>query len=137
MEGEHLLDSKGSVQVVVINNADNLTLRGESGHSNTDVIIRCSSNTRGLEFNNGNIINIYDVSITGCGQRYIDIATLYIHHIMLYNNRYYPEGILYIHCVTDSTITITDSTFTNNTVGRHGGLYIYGRDNNTYYNYYK
>ena len=36
MEGEHLLDSKGSVEVV-INNVDNLTLRGESGHSNTDI----------------------------------------------------------------------------------------------------
>ena len=37
MEGEHLLDSKGLVQVV-ISNVDNLTLRGERGHSSTDVI---------------------------------------------------------------------------------------------------
>ena len=127
--GEHLLDSKGLVQVV-INNADNLTLRGEKGHSNTDIIIRCSSNTRGLIFNNSMIINIYDVSITGCGQDGIppllltNITSLYIHHIMLYNNMYngtHFGGILYVHCVTNTNIT-----FTNNTVGNGGGLYISG-----------
>ena len=53
MEGEHLLDSKGSVQVV-INNVDNLTLRGERGHSNTGIINGCSTNTHGLVFNNSN-----------------------------------------------------------------------------------
>ena len=135
MEGEHLLDSKGLVQVV-INNVDNLTLRGERGHSNTDIIIRCSSNTRGLIFNNSMIITIYDVSITGCGQDGIppllltNITSLYIHHIMLYNNMYNGirtpfGGILYIHCVTN--IAITDSTFTNNNiVGNGDGLYISG-----------
>ena len=143
MEGEHLLDSKGSVQVV-ISNTDNLTLRGESGHSNDDIIIRCSSNTHGLAFKNGNIINIYDVSITGCGQKslyFFNIASLYIHHITLHNNVYYdyiyPEGILYIFCnsVTDTNITITDSTFTNNTIGGDGGgLYIYIHDRNGIHN---
>ena len=133
MEGEHLLDSKGSVQVV-INNVDNLTLRGKRSHSNTDIIIRCSSNTSGLVFKNSIIINIYDVSMTGCGQDGIppllltNITSLYIHHIMLYDNMYdgtHFGGILYIHCATN-TITITDSTFTNNTVGVGGGLYISG-----------
>ena len=137
MEGEHLLDSQGSVQVV-INNADNLTLRGESGHSNTDIIIRCSSNTRGLVFNNGSIINIYDVTITGCAQQdvmplsFINIASLYIHHITLYNNNIYNGsnnvigGTLHIYSAKDTYITITNGTFTNNTIGGHGaGLAIY------------
>ena len=136
MEGEHILDSKGLVRVV-INNTDNLTLRGESGHSNTDVIIRCGSNTRGLVFNNGSIINIYDITITGCGQQdtiplsFTNIASLYIHHITLYNNiyngsNYIGGGALYIHCVRDTYITITNSAFTNNTVGGDGGgLCIY------------
>ena len=128
MEGEHLLDSKGLVQVV-INNAGNLTLRGERGHSNTDITIRCSSNTRGLIFKNSMIINIYDVSITGCGQDGIppllltNIASLYIHHIMLYNNMYngtHFGGILYIRYFTNTTI-ITDSTITNNTISTSGG----------------
>ena len=86
MEGEHLLDSKGLVQVV-INNVDNLTLRGEMGHSNTDIIIRCGSNTHGLEFNNGSIIKTYGITITGCGQldimplSIINITSLYIQNI--------------------------------------------------------
>ena len=142
MEGEHILDSKGLVRVV-INNTDNLTLRGESGHSNTDVIIRCGSNTRGLVFNNGSIINIYDITITGCGQQdtiplsFTNIASLYIHHITLYNNiyngsNYIEGGALYIHCVRDTYITITNSAFTNNTVGYDGGgLYIF-TDNGTH-----
>ena len=136
MEGEHILDSKGLVRVV-INNTDNLTLRGESGHSNTDVIIRCGSNTHGLVFNNGSIINIYDITITGCGQRdikplsFIDIASLYIHHVTLYNNiyngsNYIGGGALYIHCDRHTYITITNTAFTNNTVGyKGGGLLIY------------
>ena len=130
MEGEHLLDSKGLVQVI-INNVDNFTLRGESGHSNTDVIIRCGSNTHGLEFNDGSIINIYGITITGCGQdivplTFTNIASLYIHHILLYNNIIYNNssipGALYIYSVSDTThITIANSKITNNTVG----LYIY------------
>ena len=134
MEGEHLLDSKGLVQVV-INNVDNLTLRGERGHSNTDTIIKCSSNTSGLIFNNGNIITIYDITITGCGQQYIppllliNIASIYIHHITLNSNTYYYSmydygGALYIHCGIDTHITITDSTISNNTVAFGGGLLI-------------
>ena len=131
MEGEHILDSKGLVRVV-INNTDNLTLRGESGHSNTDIIIRCGSNTHGLVFNNGSIINIYDITITGCGQQdtiplsVTNIASLYIHHITFCNNiyngsNYFGGGTLYIHCVRDTYITITNSAFTNNTVGGDGG----------------
>ena len=132
MEGEHLLDSKGLVQVV-INNVDNLTLRGESGHSNTDIIIRCGSNTYGLEFNNGNI-NIYDIAITGCGQQdimplsFTSISLLYIHHIKIYNNILNSTsnsvaGALYIHSVSD--ITIINSTFINNKAdGNGGGLSI-------------
>ena len=138
MEGEHLLDSKGLVQVV-INNVDNLTLRGESGHSNTDIIIRCGSNTHGLEFNNGSIINIYGITITGCGQQdiipltFTNITSLYIHHIRLYNSIIYSSsfdtiaGALYIYStsVSDTThITITNSEFTNNVVAWFG-LYIY------------
>ena len=141
MEGEHLLDSKGLVQVI-INNVDNLTLRGERGHSNIDIIVRCSSNTRGLVFNNSNIIHIYGITITGCGQQDIppllltNITSLYIHHIMLYGNVYGTSnndhgGILYIHCVTDTHIMIAGSTFTSNKVGSGGGLYIVS-DNDTH-----
>ena len=134
MEGEHLLDGKGLVQVV-INSVDNLTLRGERGHSDTDAIIKCSSNTRGIVFNNSNIITIYGITITGCGQQevssllFMNIASLYIHHITLYNNTYNTSdmgGTLYIYCDTDTHITITNSVFTNNTVGGDGsGLFIY------------
>ena len=126
MEGEHLLDGKGLVQVV-INSVDNLTLRGERGHSDTDTIIKCSSNTRGIVFNNSNIVTIYGITITGCGQQevspllFINIASLYIHHITLYNNTITSGGALYIHCGTDTHITITNSVFTNNTVGFWGG----------------
>ena len=139
MEGEHLLHSKGLVQVV-INHVDNITLRGETGNFNTDAIIRCSSNTRGLVFNSGNIISIYNVTITECGQQDIppllltNIATIYIHHFKLHNNMYNTstsnhydgtEGILYIHMysIIDAQITITDSVFTNNKVDG-GGLLI-------------
>ena len=143
MEGEHLLDSKGLVQVV-INNVDNLTLRGESGHSNTDIIVRCGSNTHGLEFNNGNIINIYGITITGCGQlnivplSFTNIASLYIHHITLYNNTCSASnnkdaiGTLYICSGTGTLITITNSAFTNNIVdGDGGGVYILLTDSGT------
>ena len=136
MEGQHLLDNKGLVQVV-INNVDNLTLRGERGHSNTDIIVRCGSNTRGLEFKDGSIINIYDIIITGCGQQdiipltFTNIASLYIHHIRLYNNIIYNSsfdtiaGALYIYSVSDTThITITNSEITKNIVGWFGlGIY--------------
>ena len=136
MEGEHILDSKGLVRVV-INNADNLTLRGERGCSNTDIIIRCGSNTRGLVFNNSHIININGIIITGCGQQDIipllfkKIASLYIHHVTLYNNIYSTNnsaigGSLYIHSVNSTHITITNSAFTNNRVDWYGsGLVIY------------
>ena len=82
MKGEHLLDSKGSVKVVIYN-IDSLTLRGKSGHSYTDIIIRCSSNTHGLQFYNGTIIKIHSVTITECGQlniiplSFFNIALLY------------------------------------------------------------
>ena len=130
MEGEHLLDSKGSNSVqVVINNAENLTLRGVKDNPNTSATITCSSNTHGLVFNNSNGITIYDISITGCGQQEIsplwfnNTMSLYIHHIILYNN----GGGLHIHCVTNTDITITSSIFTctNNTAIETGGLYIY------------
>ena len=136
MEGEHLLDSKGLVRVV-INNADNLTLRGERGRSNTDIIIRCSSNTHGLVFNNSNIININGIIIARCGQQdiipllFINIASLYIHHVTLCNNIYSTNnsvtgGALYIHSVNNTHIAITNSAFTNNIVDWYGGgLVIY------------
>ena len=142
MEGEHLLDGKGLVQVV-INSVDNLTLRGERGHSDTDAIIKCSNNTRGIVFNNSNIVTIYGITITGCGQQevsplsFINIASLYIHHITLYNNTYNTSdmgGTLYIYCGMDTHITITNSVFTNNTVGGNGGgLYIHS-DTDTHNN---
>ena len=127
------MDSKGSVQVA-INNVDNLTLRGQRGHSNTDVIIKCSCNTRGLVFNNGNIINLYGITITGCGQQdiiplsFINIASLHIHYTNVYNNTIRDTirtigGALYIHCVGNTYIT--NSVFTNNTAGwLGGGLFI-------------
>ena len=133
MEGEHLLDSNKGLVQIAIDHVDNLTLRGERGHSNTDIIIRCSSNTRGLAFRYGNIINICDITITGCGQPYIpsillaNINSLYIHHVILHNNEYNTSnydagGILYIHC---TLITITESIFANNLIGsQDGGVYI-------------
>ena len=123
MEGEHLLDGKGLVQVA-INNVDNLTLRG---HSDTKVTIKCSSNTHGLVFSEDSIVTIYGIAITGCGQQnispllFINITSLYIHHITLYNNTCNNGGTLYIRCVTDTHITITNSAFSNNTVGGNGG----------------
>ena len=144
MEGEHKLNSNGSTKAV-INNVDNLTLRGERGHSSTDIIIRCSSNTRGIVFNNGSIINIYGITITGCSQQdnatllFVSIASLYIHNITLYNNTYNTSGtrggIMYIHCAnnTHNIITIANSTFTNNTVGYGGGLFI-GTDTDSHNN---
>ena len=149
MEGEHKLNSNGSTQdsgstQAVINNVDNLTLRGERNHSSTDIIIRCSSNTRGIVFNNGSIINIYGITITGCGQQdiaallFINIASLYIHHITVYNNTYNTStgrGIMYIHCVNNkhNIITIANSTFINNIVGYGGGLFI-GTDTDSHNN---
>ena len=140
MEGEHLLDSKGLVQVA-INDVESLTLRGERDRSNT---VKCGSNTRGIVFNNTNMIEVTDITITGCGQwdipplLLINIIILYIHHIKLYNNTYNTSnsgGTLYIECVTDThIITITNSTFTNNRVGGDGGgLFIYS-DTNIYNN---
>ena len=81
----------------------------------------------GSVFNNSNIVTIYGITITGCGQQevspllFINIASLYIHHITLYNNTITSEGVLYIYCVIDTHITITNSVFTNNTVGGKGG----------------
>ena len=135
MEGEHLLDSKGLVQVV-INNADNLTLRGERGRrqSNTGIIIRCSNNTRGLEFIKANVINIYDITITGCGQQDIPpllfntITSIYIQHITLAGNIYYAGSMLCIYCCH---IAITKSIFTNNTGALNvsiGTAYMYYSD---------
>ena len=90
MEGEHLLHHKTLPQVVV-NDVSNLTLR--SHHNiNTDLIIQCSHNTHGLAFNNGNVIIISGIAITGCGYGYIpplsftNIAALYIHQLIMYNN---------------------------------------------------
>ena len=144
MVGEHLLDSKGLVQVV-INTTENLILRGERGHSNTDIIIRCGSNTHGLVFNNGDIISIYDITITGCGQQdtmplsFTNIASLYIYHMTLYNNMYSTSnytrgGALYIHCIRDTHITITNSAFTNNTVGGDGGGLVISTHTDTHNN---
>ena len=133
MEGEHLLDNKGLVQVA-INNIENLTLKGEGAHSNAETIIKCSSNTRGLVFNNSNVITIYDITITGCGQQdispllFINITSLHIYHITLYNNtcNSYLGGTLHIICITDTHITITNSAFTNNNIiGDGGGLLIH------------
>ena len=132
MEGEHKLNSNGSTKAV-INNVGNLTLRGERGHSSTDIIIRCGSNTHGIVFNNGSIINICGITITGCGQQdiatllFINIASLYIHNITVYNNTYNTStggGIMYIHCVNNTHITIANSAFSNNTVGHGGGVFI-------------
>ena len=129
MEGEHILDSKGSVQVV-INNTDYLTVRGESGYSNTDIIIRCSTNTHGLVFNNGSVVNICGITITGCGQKgvipllFINIASLFIYHTTLYNT--IGGGLHVLHSDTGThNIIITNSAFTNNTIVNGGGLYIH------------
>ena len=145
MEGEHLLDSKGSVQVV-INNIDNLTFRGVRGHINSNIIIRCSSNTRGLVFNNGNSLNIYSITVTGCGQQSIppllfnNIAMLHIHQVMVRDNMYhiqiktnassgYTEGVhVFNSDGKDHKLShhnISNSIFTNNTATDGGALYLH------------
>ena len=128
MEGVHLLDSAGSVQVV-INHVDNLILQGQRNHSNTDIVIMCSSNTHGLEFYNGNTIAIYGITIAGCGQIYYsslsftNITSLYIHDVILHDSISSIYGGMAICCVTNTHIT--NSTYTNNTAGLIGSaLYI-------------
>ena len=141
MEGEHLLDIKGVIQVQ-ISNADNLTLKGEGEYSNTHTIMRCSSNTHGLEFRNGSVIIIYGITITGCDHRYalnvlIPSGGFYIvnyKHIIIANstftnNTFKFGSAVYILCDTNTehNIVITDSTFTNNKVDDYGSaLLIHG-----------
>ena len=125
MKGEHILDSKGSVQVV-INNVDNLILRGERSHFNTEIIIiRCSNNIRGLVFNNGSIITIYGISITGCGQQdispllLINIAKINVHYLRIYINELLSIG----HDQHSPDIKIYNSNSASCNHGG-GGLYI-------------
>ena len=134
MEGEHLLHT-GLAQVA-INDIHSLILRGERGHSNTNVIITCSRNTRGMVFNNGGIVTIYDITITGCGQldisplSLININTINIHYLTIYNNTMHTNGAggLYIQWNSTSThnkLTIANSIFAHNIIrGDGGGLYI-------------
>ena len=93
MKGEHLLDSEGLLQVV-ISDVDILTLRGPG----IDGIITCSSNTRGLAFNNITIVNIINITITGCGQQdaiqslqFVNVSTLNILDVVAYDNNYNIE----------------------------------------------
>ena len=132
MEGEHLLHT-GLAQVA-INDIDNLTLRGERSHSNTNVIITCSRNTRGMVFNNGGIVTIYDITITGCGQlgisplSLININIVNVHYLTIYNNTIHTSGGLYIQWNSTSTcnkLIIANSIFAHNVIhGDGGGLYI-------------
>ena len=141
MKGEHLLDSKGLVQVD-INDVNSLTLKGEKGHSNTDTIIRCGSNTHELVFYNGSIIIIYGITITGCGHQHSSLilapvgAFLIVNyrHVIIANSTFINNtvktygGALVMYCDigTQYNITITDSIFTSNTVnGAGGGLIIF------------
>ena len=131
MKGKHLLDSKDLVRVVV-SNVDNLTLRGEYNCSNTDIIISCSTNTRGLVFNNSNIINIHGITITECGLHsiqwlhlpkippllFVSIAVLHINHVVVHNTRTYTE-------IADAmNLYIYNSTFGSRQSVGVGGLSI-------------
>ena len=125
MKGEHLLDSDFYIQVhaVFIYDADNLTLRGDRDHSNTDVIIRCSSNINALVFDNCSI-NIYSITITGCGHQgfhsltLLNVITLQILNVKFIDNN---KGF-YLTTKTGAynNITIINSTFIQN----YDGLYI-------------
>ena len=138
MEGEHLLDSKGSV--VVISNVDNLTFKREKSHSNAGIIIKCSNNTRGLKFMNGGIITIYGITITGCGYSLIsplsfeNIASLHIHHITICKSNLIYGGGLYITLshTTRNNITITSSIFKSNRVDSFGGGVLIVTSNDIY-----
>ena len=132
MKGEHLLHAV--LAQVTINDIRSLILRGERGHSNTNVIITCSHNTRGMVFNNGGIVTIYDITITGCGQldisplSLININTINIHYLTIYNNTMHTNGGLYVQWNSTSTrnkLTIANSIFAHNVIrGDGGGLYI-------------
>ena len=128
MKGEHLLHHTGLIRVFLYH-VGSLTLTGERDYSNTDIIIRCSSNTRGLEFYDIHIINIYGITVTGCGQKnvpplsFINIAIINIHSSLVHGN---IEQGLYISSSTGthSTITIASSTVTNNSNSIGGELSI-------------
>ena len=114
MEGEHLFESKGDVNDIVITSS--LTLRGKRGHSDNDTIIKCSSNANNLIFNYGTVINIYGIIITGCGKKMtINRSVLLITDSIFTNN----NG-LRIH-VRHGNLTITNSTFTNNRIFIYSG----------------
>ena len=126
MEGEHLLDVKGSAVRVLINDINNLTLRGDNS---TNTILRCGNNTKGLAFTKGSMINIIGITITGCGQHsthtypitIIDIAVMQIINCIFRSNQY--GGLYYAENYhTHTTITIDDSIFSNNSEG--GALYL-------------
>ena len=135
-EGEHLLDNKGLIRVVIAS-VDNLTLRGERG---IGVTIRCSNNTRTLVLTNCNIVNIYGITITECGQQHISPILLGLGSGLYINCRYLTitsttfsnniigniGGGLGIHITTDyNDITIINSTFIDNKVEIGGGLTLY------------
>ena len=150
MEGEHLLDHVELAQVA-INNVDSLTLKGKRGQFNADIVITCTNNTHGLAFNEGNHINIYDISITGCGHdnisplQFSNVATLNIasmvvhrnvHGLLIYNtyniiainsvfchnNDTFGGGLhIYSSAGANNIITISNSLFANNNITYHGG----------------
>ena len=122
MEGEHLLDKRGSAQISV-SNLSNLTLRGE--RSGDGVVIRCGSNTHGLAISNTAIVNIDSISITGCGKQtrvakyaveiilglsLSSIALLSINRLAVYDNLYSMD----ISISIGSHTSITNSRFHSN-----------------------
>ena len=126
MEGEHLLDIQGLVQVAIYYTG-NLTLRGERVHSSTGAIIRCGSNTHGLAFGNNNALSIYGISITACGQRktppllFTNVTNLHIYQVLVYENEYIPLMIY------DTLVThINSSYFKSN---QNYSLYFQDSDN--------
>ena len=143
MEGEHLLDYEG-YYMVYVNHVDNLTLRGEKGHFNTRVIIRCTINTRRLVFIDGSIINIYGVTFAGCGYEgpsvdgnpnqyaitITNIMNIHIDSCIFHDNQ---GGGLKVSGNCNSVIIVANCIFTNNTINNTngGGLYI-GSDTDTH-----
>ena len=66
MEGVHVLDKPGAVQLYIANTGK-LTLKAE--HDNSLVVIKCGKNTHGLYFKYFDIINISGITVKDCGQQ--------------------------------------------------------------------
>ena len=112
-EGEHLLDSAGT-ELVLISDAHNLILRGETTASN--VTITCGNSTGGLWFINSSHIAISGITITDCGK--IKTTPLSLTHIIRadINNVSIINGrnVIALHIYDMLYLHISNSRFINN-----------------------